>query len=295
MEKPCTLCPRKCKIDRSKGETGLCRSGNDIVVARSMVHMWEEPPISGTHGSGAIFFSGCSLRCVFCQNRPISHDCVGKVMSESELGALMLELQEKGVHNINLVTPTHFADKIASVLEKVKPKLNIPVVYNCGGYESKESVQMLKGLVDIYLPDFKYASDSLAIKYSNAPKYSYYAAAALAEMVESVGRPVFCRETDGEEIMKSGVIVRHLVLPSSRRDSMEVLDIIAKTVGVKNVRLSLMSQYTPEFALNCNIPCLHRKVTSFEYNSVLDHAEKLGFEGYFQDRSSACTNYTPEF
>ena len=295
MEKPCTLCPRKCKIDRSKGETGLCRSGNDIVVARSMVHMWEEPPISGTHGSGAIFFSGCSLRCVFCQNRPISHDCVGKVMSESELGALMLELQEKGVHNINLVTPTHFVDKIASVLEKVKPRLNIPVVYNCGGYESKESVQMLKGLVDIYLPDFKYASDSLAVKYSNAPKYSYYAAAALAEMVESVGRPVFFRDTSGEEIMKSGVIVRHLVLPSSRRDSMEVLDIIAKTVGVKNVRLSLMSQYTPEFALNCNIPCLHRKVTSFEYNSVLDHAEKLGFEGYFQDRSSACTNYTPEF
>lgn len=295
MEKPCTLCPRKCKIDRSKGETGLCRSGNDIVVARSMVHMWEEPPISGTHGSGAIFFSGCSLRCVFCQNRPISHDCVGKVMSESELGALMLELQEKGVHNINLVTPTHFADKIASVLEKVKPRLNIPVVYNCGGYESKESVQMLKGLVDIYLPDFKYASDSLAVKYSNAPKYSYYAAAALAKMVESVGRPVFFRDTSGEEIMKSGVIVRHLVLPSSRRDSMEVLDIIAKTVGVKNVRLSLMSQYTPEFALNCNIPCLHRKVTSFEYNSVLDHAEKLGFEGYFQDRSSACTNYTPEF
>ena len=295
MEKPCTLCPRKCKIDRSKGETGLCRSGNDIVVARSMVHMWEEPPISGTHGSGAIFFSGCSLRCVFCQNRPISHDCVGKVMSESDLGALMLELQEKGVHNINLVTPTHFVDKIASVLEKVKPRLNIPVVYNCGGYESKESVQMLKGLVDIYLPDFKYASDSLAVKYSNAPKYSYYAAAALAEMVESVGRPVFFRDTSGEEIMKSGVIVRHLVLPSSRRDSMEVLDIIAKTVGVKNVRLSLMSQYTPEFALNCNIPCLHRKVTSFEYNSVLDHAEKLGFEGYFQDRSSACTNYTPEF
>ena len=216
-------------------------------------------------------------------------------MSESDLGALMLELQEKGVHNINLVTPTHFADKIASVLEKVKPRLNIPVVYNCGGYESKESVQMLKGLVDIYLPDFKYASDSLAVKYSNAPKYSYYAAAALAKMVESVGRPVFFRDTSGEEIMKSGVIVRHLVLPSSRRDSMEVLDIIAKTVGVKNVRLSLMSQYTPEFALNCNIPCLHRKVTSFEYNSVLDHAEKLGFEGYFQDRSSACTNYTPEF
>ena len=295
MGKLCTLCPRKCKIDRSKGDTGLCRSGNDIVVARSMVHMWEEPPISGTHGSGAIFFSGCSLRCVFCQNRPISHDCVGKVMSESDLGALMLELQEKGVHNINLVTPTHFVDKIASVLEKVKPRLNIPVVYNCGGYESKESVQMLKGLVDIYLPDFKYASDSLAVKYSNAPKYSYYAAAALAEMVESVGRPVFFRDTSGEEIMKSGVIVRHLVLPSSRRDSMEVLDIIAKTVGVKNVRLSLMSQYTPEFALNCNIPCLHRKVTSFEYNSVLDHAEKLGFEGYFQDRSSACTNYTPEF
>ncbi len=295
MDSLCTLCPRKCKVNRSQGEKGFCRAGNDIVAARSMVHMWEEPPISGKHGSGAIFFSGCSLRCVFCQNSPISHGGVGNVMSENELEALMLELQEKGVHNINLVTPTHFADKLASVLERVKPKLKIPVIYNCGGYESVETVQMLKGLVDIYLPDFKYASDSLAVKYSNAPKYAYYAAAALAEMVDSVGRPSFYRDADGEELMKSGVIVRHLVLPSSRRDSMEVLDIIAKAVGVENVRLSLMSQYTPEFASDCDIPCLHRTVTSFEYNSVLDHAEKLGFEGYFQDRTSACTNYTPEF
>ena len=290
MEKPCTLCPRKCKIDRSKGETGLCRSGNDIVVARSMVHMWEEPPISGTHGSGAIFFSGCSLRCVFCQNRPISHDCIGKVMSESDLGALMLELQEKGVHNINLVTPTHFADKIILALKISKPNLTIPIVYNTSGYESVDTLKGFEGLVDIYLPDFKYSSSEVARKYSSAPDYPEIAEAALIEMYRQVGR----YEYDSDMMLKKGLVVRHLVLPTLRKDSMALLDRLSLILPKENILLSLMSQYTPEF-YDGDLKELKRRITSFEYETVLAHAEKLGFTGFMQGRASATSIYTPKF
>ena len=276
-EKMCGLCPRRCRVDRAAGEVGFCGVGSEVVVARTMLHMWEEPPISGTHGSGAVFFSGCSLRCVFCQNKPISHSTKGETVDEKGLVSIMLDLQSRGAHNINLVTPTHFADKIASALEKAKPMLKIPVVYNCGGYESVDTLRRFDGLVDIYLPDYKYASGELASEYSAAPDYPEVASAALREMVRLVGAPIF--GSDG--MLKRGVIVRHLVLPSTRRDSMKVLDRIADAAGVSNVRLSLMSQYTPDFAEDCNIACLHRKVTSFEYDSVLDYAEKLGFDVNF--------------
>ena len=257
-----------------------------------MLHRWEEPPISGERGSGAIFFCGCNLRCVFCQNKTISRGGGNrKELSEDELISLMLKLRDAGAHNINLVTPTHFADTLARVLERVKPDLGIPVVYNTSGYESLETLKLLDGLVDVYLPDFKYASSELAAKYSSAPDYPEIATSALREMHRQVGKVTF--DSDGR--ITKGVIVRHLVLPSHRKDSIEVLRLIADTVPISDIKLSLMSQYTPEFALDTPFKNLHRKLTSFEYNSVLEHAISLGFDGYFQSLSSATSKYTPNF
>ena len=300
----CDLCPRRCNVSRLSGDRGFCGAVDEVIrISRAALHFWEEPCISGTRGSGTVFFSYCSLKCVYCQNTEISRGLAGADVDVSRLAEIMLELQERGAHNINLVTPTHYVNHITAALDIAKSRgLTLPIVYNTGGYELPSVINKLRGYVDIFLTDYKYADNEDAKKYSGVSNYVEFADEALEKMVEiaplKFENVEGCRDDNTKQeiqIMKSGVIVRHLVLPSSRRDSMEVLDIIAKTVGVKNVRLSLMSQYTPEFALNCNIPCLHRKVTSFEYNSVLDHAEKLGFEGYFQDRSSACTNYTPEF
>ena len=288
----CILCPRRCGRDRENGELGACHVGAEILVARAAPHLFEEPPISGTRGSGAIFFCGCNLHCVFCQNKTIS---IGggyrRVLSESELEALIFKLRDLGAHNINLVTPTHFADTVARVLEAVKPSLDIPVVYNTSGYEKVETLRMLDGLVDVYLPDFKYASGELAALYSSAPDYTEVAAAALCEMHRQVGRVTF----DGEGLIRRGVIVRHLVLPSHRRDSIAVLEKIAELLPIDEIRLSLMSQYTPDFALDTEFKCLHRRVTSFEYSSVLERALSLGFDGYFQERTSATDRFTPSF
>ncbi|MBR2478824.1 MAG: 4Fe-4S cluster-binding domain-containing protein [Clostridia bacterium] len=287
----CNLCPRECSVDRAAGELGYCGVGNTLRIARFAPHFWEEPPFSGTRGAGAIFFSGCSLRCVYCQNHDLSHAAKGFDVTEDELCGIILDLQEAGVHCIDLVTPTHYADALVRVLSRVKPLLNIPVVWNCGGYEKVETLKALDGLVDVYLPDFKYASEELAERYSGAPSYPKVAQAALAEMYRQTGAV----KLDGDGIIKKGVIIRHLVLPGARKDSIAVLDLIANTVPVKDVRLSLMSQYTPDFAADCGLKELYRRVTSFEYNAVLAHAEALGFEGYFQERSSADKKYTPEF
>ncbi|MBQ7384291.1 MAG: radical SAM protein [Clostridia bacterium] len=288
----CTLCPRQCGADRALGELGFCGESNRITVSRASLHMWEEPPISGARGSGTIFFCGCNLKCVFCQNRVISSGGgVRRELNADELSELMLELEAAGAHNINLVTPTHFSDSIALSLEQVRHKLKIPIVYNSSGYESLDALKRLDGLVDVYLPDFKYASPDLAKKYSSAPDYPEVALAAVSEMFRQVGECLF----DDGGLMKKGLIVRHLVLPACRHDSMNVLSLIADTLPVKSVRLSLMSQYTPEFALTCEYKNLHRKLTSFEYNSVLAHAESLGFDGYFQALSSASSQYTPNF
>lgn len=286
----CTLCPRNCRIDRSK-TTGAC-SVKGLKTAKASLHFGEEPCISGTDGRGAgtIFFSGCSLKCIFCQNMPISRDGFGKEITPERLGEIMLDLQEKGAHNIDLVTPTHYADIIAGVLTSIKPRLHIPVVYNCGGYEKVETLKILDGLIDIYLPDFKYASPDLAREYSSAPDYPSVAVKAIAEMYRQTGKVQF----DENGMMKKGVLVRHLVLPGCRHDSMKVLDILKATVPVSDIRISLMRQYTP-CGKALEIKNLSRKLTTFEYNSVTDYAAQLGFDGYTQDKESATFEYTPEW
>ena len=290
MSDLCSQCPRLCSIDRTQAY-GFCHSPSGFHVARAALHPWEEPSISGTHGSGTIFFSGCNLRCVFCQNRDISRGDLGKHISDDELIALMLRLQDEGAHNINLVTPSHYANRLADVLTRAKSRLRIPVVYNCGGYESVDTLKQLEGLVEIYLPDFKYYASDLSARYSSAPDYFTVALSALGEMLRQTGKPQI--GTDG--LMTRGTIVRHLILPTHRRDSIEILQRLADTFGNDAFLLSLMSQYTPVFAADSGFPELGRRITSFEYEAVLKEAERLGFDGYFQSRDSASESFTPNF
>jgi putative pyruvate formate lyase activating enzyme len=288
----CTLCPRECRVDRDK-KLGFCQMPSETMVAYFGLHKWEEPCISGKNGAGTIFFSGCSLRCVFCQNSAIIGKNIGEVYDSRRLVDLMLELQARGAHNIDLVTPTHFADNIASALSMAKAsgELKIPVVYNCGGYEKTETLKKLSGLVDVYMPDFKYFSRELAFRYSSAPDYFEVVCSALKEMYAQVGGLRY----DGEGILQRGMIIRHLVLPGCRLDSIKILDAIAELLPIDDIILSIMSQYTPEFANTCTFPNLKRNLTTFEYESVLKHAENLGFIGYMQGRDSANTEYTPKF
>ena len=284
----CELCPRRCGVDRERS-VGYCGEGTDARVAKVMLHYFEEPCISGERGSGAIFFSGCSMKCVFCQNRDISRGGAGETMSPGMLAKEMIGLRERGAHNINLVTPTHFTDKIIEALDLVKGKLGIPVVWNTSGYELPETVKRLDGYVDVFLTDFKYASSGLSAKYSSAPDYAEYASASLREMVRITGRPTY----EGG-IMTRGVIVRHLVLPGAYRDAVAALDLIADTVGTDDVVLSLMAQYTPEFT-DGKFSELQRRITTFEYKKALDEARRLGFDGFCQSISSATSRYTPDF
>lgn len=291
----CNLCPRQCNIDR-RSAVGFCREGDAIRVARIAPHFFEEPPISGSRGSGTVFFCGCSLACVFCQNRDISRSNakIGEEISDAELYSRILALLESGVHNLNLVTPTHFSHRIIPLLERLKSSgdLRVPVVYNTSGYERTEILRRLDGLVDIYLPDFKYYSSELSARYSAAPDYREVATAALCEMLRQRGK---YRYSESGELLESGVVVRHLVLPSRRGDSIDVLEHIAATAGAEDILLSLMSQYTPEFAFESPYRELHRRVTSFEYDSVCREAVRLGFEGFFQSRASASSDFTPDF
>jgi putative pyruvate formate lyase activating enzyme len=284
----CTLCPRECKIDRHFA-FGACGVNDEIKIAKVMLHMWEEPPISGTNGSGAIFFSGCPLKCVYCQNKEISHGAKGRTVTTRELADIMLDLQKRGAHNINLVTPTHYSDQIIKALSLIKNELKIPVVYNTSGYEKVEETLKIADYVSIFLCDIKYFSPELANKYSKAPSYYEYAKSAFLAMVKS--KPL-CFDENG--IMKSGVILRHLVLPSCRHDSIDILEDIAKSVDTSLFKLSLMSQYTPEFCPG-EFSELCRKLTTFEYNSVLSRAQSLGYHGYMQGFSSATSDYTPDF
>ena len=261
-----------------------------LYVSRIAPHLWEEPPISGTRGSGTVFFSGCNLRCLYCQNRSISREGVGHPVSEAELSDSILALQEQGVHNINLVTPTHYAAALARLLEKLKPRLHIPVVWNSGGYETAEALRLVEGLVDIYLPDFKYMSHDLAAAYSSAPDYPERATEAVLEMYRQVGP-----YSASGGLAERGVIIRHLVLPGQRRDSMAVLRHIAAILPVTDVRVSVMRQYTPDFALDCPYKNLHRRVTEFEYASVLEEAARLGLEGFSQGKDAANRAFTPDF
>lgn len=291
----CMLCPRRCGADRAAGEYGACGMPDTVLVARAAPHFYEEPPISGEKGSGAVFFSGCPLGCVFCQNREISHAPRGRLprgraLDTGELSALFLDLAATGVHNLNLVTPTHYADRIAAALRAVKSELRIPVVYNTSGYELPETLALFEGLVDIYLPDFKYVSPALSAAYSGAPDYAAVAKTAIAEMFRQVGA---VREEGG--LLKKGVVVRHLVLPGCRQDSIAVLRELAALLPVSEIYLSLMRQYTPEFVSGEAPSNLHRRVTTFEYDSVAKEALALGFSGFFQEKGSASAAYTPDW
>lgn len=295
MMSNCFLCPKGCGVDRDNGNIGFCGVPRDIYVAKSMLHKWEEPCICHGGGAGAIFFSGCNLHCIYCQNRKISNGIYGDRLTEDELISLMLRLQADGASCIDLVTPTHYTDILARVLEKVKPRLDIPVIWNSSGYEKVETLKMLDGLVDIYLPDLKYLSHGLSAQYSHAPDYFDVAKTAISEMLRQTGSPVF----DGDRLV-SGIIVRHLVLPACRKDSIALLNALADLLpSPKSILLSLMSQYTPSFYLQSPDASpkdpLARKLTDFEYKSVLNTAISLGFEGYFQNKSSATEDYTPEF
>jgi len=287
----CRLCPRNCGVDRA-ARVGACKMGDKMRIARADLHFFEEPPISGKRGSGTVFFCGCSLGCVYCQNRDISRGGeVGRELSESELVDIMLSLEARGAHNINLVTGAHFVPQIARSLEKARKKLSIPIVYNSSGYELPESLKLLDGLVDIYLPDYKYFSPDISKKYSNAPDYSERAETAILEMLRQVGAPQY----DSEGMLIRGLVVRHLVLPSNRADSIAVLQRLASLMPKNEFLISIMSQYTPDFAFDSGYKELSRRVTAFEYDSVVAEADRLGLSGFIQRRDSASAVYTPKF
>ena len=295
----CYTCPRRCGAERDAGKLGLCHSPSDLTVSKIMLHKWEEPCIAGEKGAGTIFFSGCNLGCIYCQNRAISCGGCGKIISDGDLEKEILSLIDQGASCIELVTPTHFTDRIASLLTRIKKDIPVPVVWNSGGYESSESLYRLDGLIDIYMPDFKYFSPELSKKYSNADNYAPVAIAALHEMIRQVGAPKF----NEYGMLQSGLIVRHLILPSHRKDSIAMLELLDHEIGHESLILSLMGQYTPDFYIeyekengeNDEYRNLRRKITSFEYDSVLARATELGFDGYFQSLDSASKKFTPDF
>ena len=286
----CNLCPRKCGAVRTAHSgNGFCKMGELPVVARVAPHYGEEPCISGTKGSGTVFSSGCTMRCVYCQNYEISNEDGGRTITPERLAECYKELEDKGVHNINLVTADHFAHAVVKSLEIYKPR--IPIVYNCSGYTSPKTLSMLDGLVDIYLPDFKYADDFLAVKYSSAPNYVNTAVAAIHEMTFQVGLPQF----DDDGIMKKGVIVRHLILPAHTKNSLEVLDIVKRRFG-DQVLLSLMCQYIPMGKVSDReFSRINRKITRREYDKVKLEMMRLGIDGFTQELSSADESYVPEW
>lgn len=289
--KNCHLCPRECGVNRLEGQKGYCHAGADLRVARAAPHFWEEPCISGRQGSGAVFFSGCAMGCVYCQNREIAENHIGKEITVERLSEVFLELQEKGVHNINLVTPDHYIPSVAWALQAAKKQgLFLPIVCNCSGYEKPETLRLLDGLADIYLPDFKYMDAEAAGKYSHAPDYPQIAKIALEEMVRQAGPPVF----DGEGLIKRGVIVRHLLLPGQLKNSKKVLKYLHCTYGNK-IYISMMSQYTPLPGV-CGYPEINRRITPREYRKLLEYAAELGIEnGFMQDMETAEESFIPKF
>lgn len=294
MQQKCTLCPRNCAVDRETGERGICGQTNELKVARAALHFWEEPCISGEAGSGTVFFSGCSLHCVFCQNEAIANGTVGKNITIERLAEIFLELQEKRANNINLVTPGHFIPQIKEALVLAKQKgLNLPIVYNTSSYESIEAIKSLEGFIDIYLPDFKYMDSTLSQKYSHAADYAKVVKDNIAEMVRQTGTPVF--DERGEEgILKRGTIVRHLTLPGCLDDSKAVIRYLHETYG-NQIYLSIMSQFTPLPNVSA-YPELNRRVTEAEYEELVDYAIELGVEqGFIQEGDVAEESFIPDF
>ncbi len=294
MKKECALCPRNCAVDRENGEKGICGQTNEVKVARAALHYWEEPCISGEAGSGTVFFSGCSLHCVFCQNEQIANGTVGKVITVERLAEIFLELQEKGANNINLVTPGHFIPQIKEALLMAKKRgLFLPIVYNTSSYENVEAIRSLEGLVDIYLPDFKYMDSTLSKKYSHAKDYAAVAKAAIAEMVRQTGSPFF--DEKGEEgLIKRGTIVRHLTLPECMEDSKAIIRYLYETYG-NQIYISIMNQFTP-LSNVAAYPELNRRITEAEYEELVDYAIELGVEqGFIQEGETAEESFIPDF
>lgn len=285
----CSLCPRACGADRAT-QAGACGGGVQIKIARAALHQWEEPCISGTSGSGTVFFSGCPLQCCFCQNYQISAQNFGREISIERLSEIFLELQAQGAHNINLVNPTHYVPWILAALGLAKPRLKIPIVCNSGGYETLETLRLLEGAVDIYLPDLKYVSAERSLRYSGAGDYFEVASRAIIEMYRQTGKAVL--DTDG--ILQRGLIIRHLVLPMGMADSIAVLEWIAENLPLDEIFVSVMSQYTP-FYRSVAFPEINRRVSTFEYNRVLARARALGLRGFLQERNAAKEEYTPPF
>ena len=291
LSEKCALCPRKCGAERLLGKIGFCGGGKEVKVARAALHFWEEPCISGEEGSGTVFFSGCTMRCVFCQNREISRGEAGKTVSVERLSEIFLELQEKGANNINLVTPMHFAPQITAALDIAKEKgLSLPIVWNTGGWELPESVEAVKDYADIWLSDFKYFDNSLAEKFSNARNYFEIASESLKKMVGQTGEAVF----DDNGMMKKGVIVRHLVLPGHTDDSKKILRWLWENFGDR-IWISIMNQYTP-LCTDERYPELFRSVTDEEYEEIIDFAVSLGIENAFvQEGGAVGESFIPPF
>ncbi|MEG2290346.1 MAG: radical SAM protein [Clostridium sp.] len=287
----CTVCARNCGVDRINGNIGFCKSVATVKVAKAYGHMWEEPCISGTKGSGTVFFSNCNLRCVFCQNHDISQADIGKEISIERLSEIFLEQQAKGYHNINLVNPTHYIPQIIAALDIAKGQgLHIPIVYNSNGYENLESIKALKGYVDVYIPDLKYFNDKYAIKYSAAPNYFNIASKVIEEMVLQIGDTIF----NNTGLMLTGVIIRHLMLPGLLFDSKKIVEYIYKTFGDR-VFLSLMNQYTPMFRAS-KYPEINKALNPGHYDSLIAHCVDLGYKNAFiQESGSNSTIYVPNF
>ena len=284
----CRLCPRDCGALRTPEEgRGLCRMPETPLLARAALHHWEEPPISGTRGSGTVFFSGCPLGCAFCQNRAISRENFGKPVTVDHLRDICQSLIDQGAHNINFVTPTHYAHVLAALLERPLP---VPVVYNCGGYEKEDTLRALEGKVQIYLPDLKYRTSDLAARYSGAPDYPQAAAAAIREMVRQTGPCEF----DQDGLLTRGVIIRHLILPGQVAEAKRVMDFVAEEFSPGTVLFSLMSQYTPWGDLS-GVPEVNRRLRRGEIRAARDYMAALGLEGFTQERTSAKEEYTPPF
>ena len=285
----CELCPRRCRVDRAK-TLGFCGAGEKLRVALVNLHKWEEPCLVGKNGAGTIFFSHCNLKCIYCQNFSISHEGFGKEISIERLAEIFIEQQSRGAANIELVTPTHYIDKICAAIDLAKARgLTLPIVWNSNAYENLETLELLRGRVDIFLPDLKYFDDEPAKTFSNAPNYFAIASAAIKKMFELVGSPKF----DGDKMIR-GVIVRHLVLPNFRRDSIKIVDWLYKTFG-DEIFISLMNQYTPVFRAG-EFKKISRALTTFEYQSVVERATELGIKNCFiQIGKTADKNFIPNF
>ena len=292
----CQLCPRMCQVNREIGKKGVCGVSSELKVARAALHYWEETCISGTKGSGAVFFSGCAMHCVFCQNREIAKGALGKEISHERLSEIFLELQAKGANNINLVTPGQYVPHIIGAVERARNQgLHIPIVYNSSSYEKVDTLKRLEGIVDVYLPDFKYWSSDLAKKYSNAPDYPEIAKAAIAEMVRQQPKMQFFYDEEQDvDLAKKGVIVRQLLLPGQLIDAKKIVKYLHDTYG-DSIYLSLMSQYTP-LAHVKEYPELNRKVDRRTYDKYVDYAIEIGVEnGYIQEEDVAEESFIPLF